>query len=231
LGLKTNNIKIAFLGAGQHASWPGWPSHLKKPGVKIFSSRDLRDAEEYLIKKLDSNNDNKLDCKDDDVDIRLVGYSWGGWSALLLSQWLDEYQEIKDEKLREIKKLGTLDPVDTARSGVPEVSDNVAYALNIFQKNGCYAVKKSSCLGLGSKIRGCFGPSAWYKGTLLAGENVININVSGEGRIVYGANSPNVNNVPVDFIPDHLHLGYSDWGPDGEYSSRSYAKKISDLLN
>ena len=59
-------------------------------------------------------------------------------------------------------RIGTLDPVNTARRGNADLPTWVKSAKNIYQTNGCY--------------KGCPGRSVWYKGNAVNG--AVNIDLT-----------------------------------------------------
>ena len=94
---------------------------------------------------------------------------------------------------------------------------DVVSSVNIYQqRNGCYRSR-------------CPGPSSWYAGSAITGAT--NVNVTHVGLRLYGHSHPPVAGVPVAMIPDHVHLGVQDFGPDGLRSGNSYAEQVADLLN
>ena len=105
-------------------------------------------------KKVD--NDGKLTEKDcPPFRIRMVGYSWGGWSSLILTKKLASIAEKPNEHYK--IALGTLDPVKTLRGaggiaagGLPPY---VVKAFNAYQRNGM-RVKKGFNWLLKNKFRG-----------------------------------------------------------------------------
>ena len=88
----------------------------------IFESTDVAGAFDAIIQHFDKNKDGKLDSIDScSFDIRIVGYSWGGWSALQLVHKLtssSKFANIDDLKIQ----IGTLDPVPTGRSPRPGIT-------------------------------------------------------------------------------------------------------------
>lgn len=128
-GLKT--VKIGFRGANPlHILAPGdqtgyesfrgndgWQIFQNYPEVKQFESLHLNEAKEYVLNEFDDNNDGKIDKKDcPPFDLRIVGYSWGGWTAMSLSHVLSNDSTFENVNDLEIT-LGTLDPVKTMRYG------------------------------------------------------------------------------------------------------------------
>jgi hypothetical protein len=183
-------ITIGFWGALQDWVAPNstWGKKLKQNADMIFGSLDSNSAFLYILSKIRNKKIKHL-------DIKIFGYSWGGWSALQLTQILYECLDLKEQR-QGIEhftiKVGMLDPVNSLRinSSLP-INSNVK-ALSIYQKNGCYS--------------GCVGFSSTYKGEEIAG--AINKNVSNDG-IKKGHNR---NGVPKESTPDHIDLGYLGYG-------------------
>jgi RHS repeat-associated protein len=152
LGL-VNIIRLGFKGAGgTEGEW------LMGLGPKQrFGSQSVMQALWYIFRELDTNKDGQINDCDDEADIRVTGFSWGGWSALQLAKQVNDTKVIKSQGMKHRSmRLGLLDPVNTARNGSGSVTPNVYFALNIFQKNGCYGGR-------------CPGPSSWYKGESVTG--------------------------------------------------------------
>ncbi|MCC5846427.1 MAG: RHS repeat-associated core domain-containing protein [Verrucomicrobia bacterium] len=240
---KSNIIKIAFYGAGQKRGdlypisidvfdggvmvnsirgFGGWPDKIDGRTPNTFRSRELRNAREKLLELLDTNNDGKINCLDELPDIRIVGYSWGGWSALSLAKWLNTTNKIDSDEHRVVTKLGLLDPVKTGRIGFSRVPNNVRFARNIYQDHGCTR---------------CRLPSRWFKGREIQGAN--NMNVAFNGRIFPHAGKmfrDNISGQNLSFriLPDHISLGYEDWGSRGAIGGVggvSWAEEIASLLD
>jgi hypothetical protein len=181
LGL-LNVVRLGFKGAGgTEGEW------LIGLGPKQrFGSQSVMPALWYIFKALDTNKDGQINDCDEVADIRVTGFSWGGWSALQLAKLVNDTKVIKSEGMRHRSmRLGLLDPVNTLRTGRESVPPNVYFALDIFQKNGCYGGR-------------CPGSSGWYKGESITG--AANVDVTTDRP-----SSP-VDGVPVDMTPDHVHL-------------------------
>jgi len=85
----------------------------------LLESTDVSEAVDSIIKGLDRDRDGKLDSNDcPPFDIRIVGYSWGGWSALQVVHRLTSSSKVKNVSDLKIR-IGTLDPVPTGRSPRP----------------------------------------------------------------------------------------------------------------
>ncbi len=153
LAATKDDFKVAFLGAGgidpNHGQWKIFTKN-------IFGSRDVNGAISAVIKYFDTNGDGKLDSKDcPPFRIRVVGYSWGGWSAIQFAKKLGNKVDAPNSNL-EIA-ISTLDPVKTIRSGTATLPSYAIGGLNYYQQNGCY--------------HGCPGPGFWYKGNPVSGES------------------------------------------------------------
>jgi hypothetical protein len=101
-----------------------------------------------ILKHFDSDGNGKLDkCDSPPFKVRLVGYSWGGWSALTLSHDLDSWRKLETKSDLELA-IGTIDPVSTARrdtrigwfGGLYNTTKpskiKVVRAVNYYQQNG-----------------------------------------------------------------------------------------------
>gem|GEM_PF-5396817 len=81
-----------------------------------FESTNVSGAFDSIIQHFDKNGDGKLDSNDcPPFDIRIVGYSWGGWSALQVVHKLTSSRKVKNAEDLKIQ-IGTLDPVRSGRS-------------------------------------------------------------------------------------------------------------------
>jgi RHS repeat-associated protein len=180
LGLAgVNQIRIGFVGAGQAPSGlESWPQTLALyvPSGRIYNWFYRATAERDILKDMDTDRDGKVTCCDDEPDIRIAGFSYGGWSALTVAKWLEDCPEVKCDKpaYRRVR-LGTLDPVRYGRLGIARLPSNVSSAVNIYQRNGCVDLPSG---------RGCFSWGGFYRGTDITGAR--NIDVSGYGVRVYG---------------------------------------------
>jgi RHS repeat-associated protein len=182
LGL-LNIVRLGFMGAGETTG--KWLMGLN--ASQIFTSKRQSAAMKYILKQLDTNGDGKVDDCDEEADIRITGYSWGGWTAVQLAREIKDTEKIKSTGNKHRKtRLGLLDPVDTARGGTGSLSPNVYFALDFYQRNGCYKGR-------------CPGPSSWYKGRAITGAaNIDMTNVR--------PSAPQGDGVPVNMTPDHVHM-------------------------
>ncbi len=176
-------VKIGFRGAG--GTEGAWMSGADRK----FDSLQTGSALKYILEKLDSNKDGKVDECDEPSEIRITGYSWGAWSALGVAKDLETTPQIKatDREHRKVA-LGLLDPVRMGRLGLAGLPRNVMFARNIYQRNGCYDDPK----GHGS----CPGPGWMYRGTDITG--AANIDVTDDRS--------SWDSAPRDVTPDHIHL-------------------------
>ena len=187
-------IRIAFLGAAQSTRGGGWVTAVKRHTKLVFPSRSRREAVLALRHELDVLGPLPR------LDLKVVGYSWGAWTAidlvtLALQRPAFIHAALADADLR--ITLGTLDPVGTFRLPVRIPDDPRITAYNVYQRNGCY--------------RGCPGPGTWFAGRALEGA-VENRDITEEGR-----NEPPQNDVPSECAPDHIQVGYLGWGGYDEY--------------
>jgi len=128
-------LKIAFKGANLSDlslipdfwnSVDGTEYYTQYEGVEIFNSLKGDDAIERVREKVNESN-----C---DLDLRIVGFSWGGWTALKVSHKLSEDEEI-GEKLT--IRLGLIDPVPKFREkDWGHKATKVVFLVNYFQSNG-----------------------------------------------------------------------------------------------
>ena len=136
------------------------------------------------------------------VEIRMVGYSWGGWTVLQLASRLarDPWRlHPSIDPTRLALRVGVLDPVRTLRARLRFPRGLNATVVNVYQRNGCW--------------KRCAGNSMWYAGSPVPGAH--NINVTTDGR-----HRPERDGVPASRAPDHMQLGYFSWrGFDDEVAS------------
>ena len=157
LGLEVKGpLKIAMLGANPDADnphnvdgAPQWKAGGVTGGKGLFTAREDRAAIDYIIKYFDSTLDGKLNSADcPPFKIRLVGYSWGGWSSLKIAHKLSRDSRIVKKGDIELA-IGTVDPVNTLRdksTGIPLFTGgfsttkpkgiNIVASENYYQKNG-----------------------------------------------------------------------------------------------
>jgi RHS repeat-associated protein len=134
LGLAAKEAyKIAFKGAGgvdPNGEWASFTSN-------VFGSRSLNSGVKAAVKYFDTDNNGKLDATDcPPFKIRVVGYSWGGWTAIKFANEMGN--KVTDPNMNLRMAVGTLDPVDTLRSGSASLPAWVKSATNIYQTNGCW---------------------------------------------------------------------------------------------
>lgn len=190
LGL-LNVIRLGFKGAGGTEGRPGQTWLLNLSSEQRFGSQSVMQALWYIFKKLDTNKDGVINDCDEDADIRVTGYSWGGWSAVQLAKLVNDTTVIRSHgNKHRWMRVGLLDPVSTARDVPGRTTDtltpNVYFALNFYQQNGCFG-------------RRCPGPSSWYKGRPING--AANIDVTTDRPP-----SPLPDGVPLNMTPDHVHM-------------------------
>jgi hypothetical protein len=100
---------------------------------KTYWSREHPKAYKELLKKLDFNRDGKYEPGKGDIkrDIRIYGHSWGGLSAILLTQRIQKADaRFVDDS---VDILATIDPVYFGRTGkdyAGGVQNNVRYFWN-----------------------------------------------------------------------------------------------------
>lgn len=217
-------IKVAFLGATQTSG--SWKNAVEKKTNNVFSSLDTSGASSVLRKHFDRS--------EGPFDIRIAGYSWGGWSALELASLLVISSELggltktapagssRPGTLPTAQTYGVtitpkpqlsnvsvsvLDPVSTARSFVPGSLEGFT-VFNIYQTNGCFDDRCPFGSGLGKRL---------FSGQAIPGAT--NVDVTTEGR-----DGPKlVNGVPSTMTPDHVHLGYEGYG--------DHDKEVADKLD
>jgi hypothetical protein len=185
-------IKLAFLGFTQESG--SWKDAVTAKTNNVFSSRDTTSASAVLQKHFRRSPG--------PFDIRIAGYSWGGWTALEFASDLiigSKVLRFFGQSVPEFTiSISVLDPVNTLRSPVPaNFAGHVTKVFNIFQRNGCYG---SRC-GVGT-----LGGDLFFCGEAIAGAS--NHNVTNEGR----SGPKLVDGVPSSKTPDHVHLGYGGYG-------------------
>jgi hypothetical protein len=189
-------VRLGFRGAGLTEGL--WLGGLEKR--EVFNSSEINKAFSFIISELDKNADGEVSGLELPVEIRITGFSWGGWSALRLAKELHHTKIIKQNHPHDVKiKLGLLDPVRTARWGTASIPGSVVFAKVIYQRNGCWKKR-------------CFGPSCWYRGKAIRDTDNRNVTDEHEGF---------PDGVPFNKTPDHVHL-LSNF--------RSYAQQIGMIL-
>ena len=180
-------IRLALLGAWQVNRESGWRDAVKARADHVLPSRAYARARRILRRELSTGD---TSCP---VQIRLVGYSWGGWTAIHVVQRLVRRPHHIHRSLRQrdwTVRLGLLDPVRTFRRSARLPNDPRVKAWNVYQRNGCY--------------QGCPGPSRWFRGCDV--RHAAKRDVTDEGR---GRSSQD--GVPSACAPDHIQLGYLGW--------------------
>lgn len=197
---KPSVLKLAFLGTLQTTG--GWKNEIEARTDHVFTASNLGDgpaaawrvAREYM------------EGSPGPHDVRIVGYSWGGWSALRLAgPIIRDYGPESENPILSKLTVGTLDPVSTLQDNLPDnLSNPITTIHNIYQTNGCYGDR---CPWL---------PSFLFKGSEIPGANNKEVTQDGRGK---GTNS----GVPEEYTPDHVHLGYQGYG--------GYDQEVAKLLD
>ena len=125
-----------------------------------YRSLSWRRARKDILTYFDKDRDGKLteeDCPP--FRIRMVGYSWGGWSALILVRDLAEIAEKPNEHYK--IALGTLDPVNSLR-GSSKINQQplpsyVIKAFNVYQTNGMRSAGALGSFFAGLPVAGASG--------------------------------------------------------------------------
>jgi len=110
-------------------------------GSGLFYSKQDAEAIRYIINYFDRNGDGKLTKEDcPPFRVRLVGYSWGAWTALGIAHKLDTSNLIEDKAQMHLS-IGTVDPVSSyrshdARNKNKPTKIKIVKALNYYQTNG-----------------------------------------------------------------------------------------------
>ncbi|MBU1238818.1 hypothetical protein KJ865_03830, partial [Myxococcota bacterium] len=92
-----------------------------------FSNSD--GAMRTLMHNLDTNRDGLVDDRDDQYDINLVGYSWGGVTATHIARDFLTSARVTPSR-RHIKTLVTIDPYSPLAGGKITIPPGVAYHWN-----------------------------------------------------------------------------------------------------
>ncbi len=189
--------KVALLGAFQDGRDCGWRRAVHRRTEYVFASRARGRAWQSLQAQVREGLSVSPTLRDRDpsarVDVRIVGFSWGGWTALQLASRLVRapwrlHPALTPEAVS--LRVGVLDPVRTLRSRVRFADAPNTTIVNVYQRNGCW--------------KRCTGYPLWYAGSPVPG--AININVTTDGR-----HRPPRDGVPPDHAPDHMQLGYFSW--------------------
>ena len=180
-------LALGFLGAFQHWRGGSWNDAVGRHTRQVFPARAQRRA---LCTLRDAV---RAASAFDVLELRIVGYSWGAWTALdmagrVLAQPSRLAPVLGDRRID--VRLGLLDPVRFLRR--PVHMPTAARIWNVYQRNGCY--------------RGCPGRSAWYRGQPVPGA-IWNHDVTLEGR-----ERPMRVGIPPSASPDHIQMGYLGWG-------------------
>lgn len=131
-------ITIGFYGADLWWTFPNYGNQMmdqigKNVGATMFHSLSHEAAFQFLLKKLDTNQDGRYGPCDVKEPIKILGYSWGGISGVKLARKI-KYSDKFEWK--EVDVLATIDPVATLRLPPFRVPDNVTSLWNRYQKNG-----------------------------------------------------------------------------------------------
>jgi pimeloyl-ACP methyl ester carboxylesterase len=187
---------MAFLGLWQIHRRGSWNDEVGPHADVVLPSRSWRTSRRWLQRHTADLPPAQA------VEVRLVGYSWGGWTAGHLAADLLAGRVLGSTRPLAVR-LGLLDPVGTLRGRLvlPD-DDGRLVAWNAYQRNGCH--------------RGCPGPSAWYRGQHVPGADNRDLSL-------LGRDTPAVDEVPPELAPDHLQLGYRAWGGWGERVARVLA--------
>jgi RHS repeat-associated protein len=157
LGWAKGVFRVAFRGAGDidpESEFAGFTGNL-------YSSTDVGSGLKAVIGHYDTDGDGRLTKKDcPPFRVKIVGYSWGGISALYLAKQIGGKTEEPDKNLH--IGIGTLDPVTTLRGGggsavTGGLPGYVRKAYNNYQTNGMWRGPL-----------GVFGAGA-FKGSSVAG--------------------------------------------------------------
>ena len=175
---------MAFLGLWQIHRQGSWNDEVAPHADVVLASRARATSRRWLERR---ERDLPAGVA---LEVRIVGYSWGGWTAGHLAADLLDGRVLPAARDLTVR-VGLLDPVATLRGALALPADPRLRAWNAFQRNGCH--------------RGCPGPSAWYRGAPVPGAD--NLDLTDLGREV-----PPVDEVPPERAPDHLQLGYRGWG-------------------
>jgi hypothetical protein len=140
---RSDPVVVGFYGADTWIGGPNWGNNLMT-GIgttlinqgfdqKTYWSRQHPKAFKELLAKLDYNKDGKYEPGRGDAkrDVRIYGHSWGGLSAILLSQRIQKADtKFVDDS---VDILATIDPVYFGRTGkdyAGGVQNNVRYFWN-----------------------------------------------------------------------------------------------------
>lgn len=175
---KLGLLKIAFRGAGRidpGGQWGVFTQH-------VFNSLQWRGALKLIMDTYDENSDgriNKTEC----FVVRVVGYSWGGTSAVELRKRLS--RKVDADAKKGVKVIvGLLDPVGTGRVGGRALDPDIGEGrLNLYQRNGCY--------------RGCPGPNGWFRGRSVQGMKNRELTNVAHGQIGYKDNQLNYDHITI----------------------------------
>ena len=138
LGLVKGVFRVAFRGAGDidpRGEFAGFTGNL-------YSSTDVGGGLKAIIKHYDTDGDGRLTKKDcPPFRVKIVGYSWGGTSALYLAKQIGDKTDNPGTDL--YIGVGTLDPVTTLRAGGGDAVTGglpkyVIKAYNDYQTNGMW---------------------------------------------------------------------------------------------
>jgi hypothetical protein len=198
---KPTVLKLAFLGTAQTSG--GWKNEIEARTDNVFAATNVGGSVGPGV-ALKISRDH-IAASQGPHDVRIVGYSWGGWNALWLAgQLIRSYGPAAKNVLSKLT-VGTLDPVSTLRESAPtNLSNPITTIQNIYQRNGCYG-------------RRCGGLPSWaFRGSEIAGAKNKDVTEDGRGK---GPKS----DVPEEYTPDHVHLGYEGYG--------GYDQEVAKLLD
>ncbi len=184
-------IKLAFLGFLQTSG--SWADAVASKTTNVFPSRDHSGAVDVIKKHFDSSPG--------PFEIRIAGYSWGGWTALELARDLILSRKVLNVLSSPLPhfsiSVSVLDPVSSFRRPLRmNPAEHSIKVFNIYQRNGCFG-RRCGISTLTGKL---------FRGQPIAGAN--NTDVTEEGR----SEPEPINDVPPTMTPDHVHLGYEGYG-------------------
>lgn len=97
----------------------------------LFNSASVSAAFRHLLTKLDTNGNGKYDTCDNQQEIKIYGWSWGGASAVLLAERIRDSDKFL---IKDVKVVAVVDP--SPRFSKPPVPNNVFRFFNRYQTKG-----------------------------------------------------------------------------------------------
>lgn len=188
-------MKIALKGANPNENNPNMidgASEFAAGGVEagkgpeghgLYTSRQTQEVINDIITYFDKNKDGKLTNADvPPFKVRMVGYSWGAWSALQIAHMIAKSDKIEDKSMIELA-IGTIDPVSNGRDKYTGFLPFMGEKYNESKPAGI-KIKKSLNYYQTNGIEN--GPNTLFKGSKVTWAENGNQDASKGGQTIHG---------------------------------------------